>query len=44
MQSYISIKELIPTAIKYDPDNKVTSTAVIGGMVVMASSLLLFTI
>ena len=44
MQTYISIKELIPTAIKYDPDNKVTSTSVVVGMLVMAASLLLFTI
>lgn len=44
MMTYISVKELIPTAIKYDPDNTVTSTSVIFGMIVMAASLLLFTI
>lgn len=44
MMIYISIKELIPTALKYDPDDKVVTTSVIAGMVVMAGSLLLFTI
>ena len=36
--------ELIPTALKYDRNNRVTSKAVIAGMVVMAVSLLVFTI
>jgi len=44
MMTYISIKELIPTALKYDPNDRVTSTCVIAGMVVMAASLLCFTI
>lgn len=44
LQVYISVKELIPTAINYDPHNKVTSTSVIAGMIIMAASLLMFTI
>jgi zinc transporter, ZIP family len=44
LQTFISIQELIPTALKYDPNNKVTSVSIIAGMVVMAASLLLFTI
>jgi zinc transporter, ZIP family len=44
MQIYISVMELIPTALKYDPHNRVTSKSVITGMVVMAASLLMFTI
>lgn len=44
MMTYISIKELIPTALKYDPHDRVVSTSVIGGMVIMAASLLMFTI
>lgn len=43
-QTYISVKELVPTALKYDPHNKVTSTSIIAGMVLMSASLLLFTI
>jgi hypothetical protein len=44
MMVYISIKELIPTALRYDPKDTLTTTCVIAGMVVMAASLLLFTI
>jgi zinc transporter ZupT len=44
MMVYITIKELIPTALRYDPQDSVVSTCVILGMVVMAGSLLLFTI
>jgi zinc transporter, ZIP family len=43
VQVYISVMELIPTALKYDPNNRVTSKAVIAGMAVMATSLLMFT-
>lgn len=32
VQTYISVKELIPTALKYDPHNKVTSNCVIAGV------------
>jgi zinc transporter, ZIP family len=44
VQTFISVKELIPTALKYDPHNKVTSASIIAGMVIMSASLLLFTI
>ena len=44
MMVYITIKELIPTALRYDPQDSVTITCVVLGMVVMAASLLLFTI
>lgn len=44
MMVYISIKELMPTALRYDPVDKVTSWMVITGMVVMALSLVLFTL
>eukprot|EP01025_Chloroclados_australasicus_P064178 TRINITY_DN853_c0_g1_i1.p1 TRINITY_DN853_c0_g1~~TRINITY_DN853_c0_g1_i1.p1 ORF type:complete len:360 (-),score=49.48 TRINITY_DN853_c0_g1_i1:279-1358(-) len=44
MMVYISIRELIPTALKYDPEDKYTTKFVFLGMVVMAVSLLLFTI
>lgn len=39
-----SVKELIPTALRYDPQDSVATTSVIAGMVVMAASLLLFTL
>jgi zinc transporter, ZIP family len=42
MMVYISIKELIPTALKYDPKDRVVTTAVVCGMIVMAASLMLF--
>lgn len=44
MMVYISIKELMPTAMRYDPVDKVTTWMVIAGMVVMALSLVLFTL
>ena len=44
MMVYITIKELIPTALRYDPQDSVVSSCIILGMVVMAGSLLLFTI
>lgn len=44
VQIYISVCELVPTALKYDPHNHVTSKSMIIGMVVMAVSLLMFTI
>jgi ZIP family zinc transporter len=44
MMVYISIKELLPTALKYDPRDTVATTCAVVGMVVMAASLLLFTI
>jgi len=42
MMIYISIKELLPTAHKYDPSNRFVTTSFIVGMGVMALSLLLF--
>lgn len=36
--------ELIPTALKYDEHNKYTSKSIVFGMIVMAASLLFFTI
>lgn len=39
---YIALKELLPTAHLYDPDDKVVTISLIGGMVVMAASLILF--
>lgn len=39
-----SVKELIPTALRYDPKDSLATTCVIAGMVVMAASLLLFTL
>jgi zinc transporter, ZIP family len=44
MMVYISVKELVPTALRYDPIDKVTTWMVIAGMVVMALSLVLFTL
>lgn len=42
MMVYISIKELLPTAHRYDPEDKVTTLSLIGGMIIMAVSLVLF--
>lgn len=42
MMVYISLVELIPTALKYDPEDKYVSSSVLVGMSVMAASLLLF--
>lgn len=42
MMVYISIKELLPTAHRYDPEDKVTTLSLIAGMIVMALSLVLF--
>ena len=44
MMVYISIKELIPMALRYDPKDTVATTAVVMGMAIMAASLLLFTL
>jgi zinc transporter, ZIP family len=38
---YISIKDLLPTALKYDPENQVSSNSFLLGGVVMAVSLIL---
>lgn len=42
MMVYISLKELIPTAHRYDPDDQVTSFGIVIGMLIMAASLVLF--
>mmetsp|Transcript_16649 Transcript_16649/g.36202 ORF Transcript_16649/g.36202 Transcript_16649/m.36202 type:complete len:332 (-) Transcript_16649:120-1115(-) len=42
MMVYISVVELIPTALKYDPEDKYVTNSVLVGMGVMAASLLLF--
>lgn len=42
MMTYIVIQELLPTAHRYDPHDKVTTKSVIAGMAVMALSLVLF--
>lgn len=42
MMVYISLKELLPTAHRYDPDDQVTTFGLMGGMLVMAISLVLF--
>lgn len=44
MMVYISVKELLPTALRYDPRDKVTTTCVVLGMIVIAGSLVLFTL
>eukprot|EP00889_Picochlorum_renovo_P003818 jgi/Picre1/30848/NNA_006207.t1 len=44
MMVYISIKELIPMALRYDPKDKWSTNCVVLGMAVMAASLLLFTL
>lgn len=43
MQVYIVLMELIPTALKFDPDNRILSRSVLVGMAAMAISLLFFT-
>lgn len=44
MMVYISVRELIPTALKFDVDDEVVTISVFVGMAVMAASLLLFKI
>ena len=44
MMCYICLHELIPTAYRYDPEDKVTTLSIILGMVIMATSLVLFVI
>jgi len=39
---HISIRKLIPTALRYDPDDKVTSYSFFAGMGIMAASLVFF--
>ena len=42
MMIIISVRELLPTAHRYDPDDRVVTNAFIVGMAVMALSLVLF--
>jgi len=42
MMVFISIKGLLPSAHRYDPEDKVTTWGFIIGMVIMAASLILF--
>jgi ZIP family zinc transporter len=44
MMTYIVFKELLPTAHRYDPEDKVVSASVFAGMLLMALSLVLFVI
>lgn len=44
MMIYISLSELIPTALSFDPENHYVTKSVFVGMAVMAASLLMFTI
>jgi len=44
MMVVISTKELLPTAHRYDPDDSVVTYSYIGGMCIMALSLVLFVI
>eukprot|EP00177_Eucheuma_denticulatum_P004276 GFKZ01007757.1.p1 GENE.GFKZ01007757.1~~GFKZ01007757.1.p1 ORF type:complete len:396 (+),score=50.00 GFKZ01007757.1:100-1188(+) len=42
MMVYISLKELLPSAHRYDPEDKVTTIGLVIGMAIMALSLVLF--
>lgn len=42
MMTYICIQELLPTAFRYDPENKIASISFFTGTFVMAFSLVLF--
>ncbi|CAM9523184.1 unnamed protein product [Laminaria digitata] len=42
MMVNITLHELIPTAVRYDPADKVTTNSIIAGMAIMALSLTLF--
>ena len=42
MMVNITLQELIPTAVRYDPTDKVTTNSIIAGMAIMAISLVLF--
>jgi ZIP family zinc transporter len=42
MMVYISMRELLPTALKYDREDRVTTLSLVWGMAVIAASLLLF--
>jgi len=42
MMVYISLKELVPTAHKFDESDRYTTASLVGGMAVMSLSLVLF--
>jgi len=42
MMVMISLKELLPTAYRYDPDDTVVTNSLVAGMLVIAASLVLF--
>jgi zinc transporter, ZIP family len=42
MMVLICLQELIPTAVRYDPTNRVTTKCLVAGMAIMAASLCLF--
>lgn len=42
MMVYIALKDLLPTAHRYDPDDQVTTLSLISGMLIMSVSLVLF--
>ncbi|KAL4433231.1 hypothetical protein ABPG77_003279 [Micractinium sp. CCAP 211/92] len=44
MMVYVSVKELLPSAFRFDPSDKIASSSVLVGMAVIAFSLLLFTL
>ena len=44
MMVYISIRELLPTALRYDPSDRYATLGFFFGSAVMAASLLLFKI
>eukprot|EP00798_Chlamydomonas_sp_ICE-L_P011404 gene11404-12107_t len=41
---WISIRELLPTALRYDPEDQFTTLGVFAGFAIMAASLIMFTI
>lgn len=42
MMVFIAVQELLPTAHRYDPEDRVTTKSVVGGMVLIAASLVVF--
>lgn len=42
MMVYICVQELLPTAHRYDPEDRVTTRGAIAGMALMAVSLVIF--
>ena len=42
VMTYIALCELLPAAVRHDPEDRVTRPALFAGMAVMAASILLF--